>query len=147
MKQCQTIGSGGLNKIMTNDKGWIIGNMAQKIIVVILILGAAGAAGWYYFSRVHPTRIEKIITNPGAYTGKEVTVEGEVTDRTSFFGAFKFYKLKDKSGEIIVVTEKSLPEVKSTVSVRGKIDDSFPLGDRKLVVFVEVSTEKKDRKN
>jgi len=117
----------------------------KKIIIAILILGAAGAAGWYYFSRVHPTSIEKIVSNPGAYTGKEVDVEGEVTDRTAFFGAFKFYKLKDKSGEIIVVTEKSLPEVKSTVNVKGKIDDAFPLGDRKLVVFVEVSSEKKER--
>ena len=109
-------------------------------------MAAAGAAGWYYFSRVHPTSIEKIVSNPSAYTGKEVAVEGEVTDRTSFFGAFKFYKLKDKSGEIIVVTEKSLPEVKSTVNVKGRIDDAFPLGDRKLVVFIEVSAEKKDSK-
>lgn len=132
---------------MTDDKSWIIGNMAKKIIIAILILLAAAVAGWYYFSRVHPTRIEKIVSNPGAYVGKEVAVEGEVTDRTSFFGAFKFYKLKDKSGEIIVLTEKSLPEVKSTMNVKGKIDDAFPLGDRKLVVFVEVSAEKKDKKN
>ena len=119
----------------------------KKIIIVILILGAAGAAGWYYFSQVHTTRIEKIVSNPGAFTGKEVDVEGEITDRTSFFGSLKFYKLKDKSGEIIVVTEKSLPEVKSTVNVKGRIDDAFPFGDRKLVVFVEVSAEKKDKKN
>lgn len=54
-----------------------------------MILFAAGAAGWFYFSRIHPTKIEKIVSNPGAYTGKEVAVEGEVTDRTSFFGARK----------------------------------------------------------
>lgn len=119
---------------------------AKKIIIAVLVFVVIGAAGWYYFSRLHPTRIEKIISNPGAYIGKEVAVEGEVTDRTSFFGALKFYKLKDKSGEIIVITEKSLPELKSTVGVKGKIDDAFPLGDRKLVVFVEVSAEKKDKK-
>jgi hypothetical protein len=121
--------------------------MTKKIIIAILILVAAGAGGWYYFSLVHPTRIAKIVSNPGAYTGKEVAIEGEVTDRTLFFGAFKFYKVKDKSGEIIVVTEKSLPGVKSTVSVKGRIDDAFPLGDRKLVVFIEVSAVKKDKKN
>ena len=132
---------------MTTDTGGMSGNRVKKIIVAIFIFVAAGAAGWYYFSRVHPTNIEKIVSNPSAYTGKEVAVEGVVTDRTSFFGAFKFYKVKDKSGEIIVITEKSLPEVKSTVSVKGKIDDAFPLGDRKLVVFVELSAEKKDRKN
>jgi len=132
---------------MTDDNSRITGNMTNKMIIAIVIFVVVGAAGWYYFSRVHTTSIEKIVSAPGAYTGKEVAVEGEVTDRTSFFGSFKFYKLKDKSGEIIVVTEKALPEVKSTVNVKGRIDDSFSFGDRKLVVFVEVSAEKKDRKN
>ena len=130
---------------MTNENSRTMGNMTNKIIMAIIIVVVAGAAGWYYFSQVHTTRIEKIVSNPGAYTGKEVAVEGEVTDRTSFFGTPKFYKVKDKSGEIIVVTEKSLPEVKSTVNVKGKIDDAFSLGDHKLVVFDEVSAAKKDR--
>ena len=120
--------------------------MNKKIIIVILIFVVTGAAAWYYFSQTHPTSIEKILSTPGDYTAKEVAVEGEVIDRTSFFGAIKFYKVKDKSGEIIVVTEKSLPKLKSTVSVKGKIDDAFPLGDRKLVVFIEVSATNKGKK-
>ncbi|MGC9976646.1 MAG: hypothetical protein ABSA46_09150 [Thermodesulfovibrionales bacterium] len=123
-----------------------MGNIAKKrIIIAILIVIAIGAGIWYYFSQIHPTNIEKIVSNPTAYTGKEVAIEGEVTDRTAFFGVLKFYKLRDKSGEITVVTKKSLPEMRSNMSVKGRIDDAFPLGDQKLMVFVEESVERKDQ--
>jgi hypothetical protein len=129
-----------------NEKKPVIGNFAKKrIIIAILIVIAIGTGVWYYFSQVHPTDIEKIISNTAAYTGKEVAIEGEVTDRTALLGALKFYKLKDKSGEIIVVTRKSLPEIRSTMDVKGRIDDAFSLGDQKLVVFVEASVEKKNK--
>jgi hypothetical protein len=122
-------------------------NMLKKIIIAISIVIVIGAVAgvWYYFSQVHPTSIQKIVNNPGDYTGKELAIEGEVTDRTSFFGVLKFYKLKDKSGEMIVITKKSLPEVKSSAIVKGRIDDAFALGDQKLVVFREESIEKKDK--
>jgi hypothetical protein len=35
--------------------------------------------------------------------------------------------------------------MRSNISVKGRIDDAFPLGDQKLVVFVEESVEKKDQ--
>ncbi len=72
-------------------------------------------------------------------------IEGEVTDRTGFFVVLKFFKLKDKTGEITVVTKKALPEIKSTVSVKGKTDEAFPIGDQKLLIFVEESIEKKEQ--
>lgn len=127
------------------DNKQVIGNIAKKgimIAVLIVIVIAIGAGVWYYFFQIHPTNIEKIFSNPAAYTGKEVAIEGEVADRTALFGALKFYKLRDKSGEMIVVTKKSLPEIRSTMGVKGRIDDAFSLGDQKLVVFVENSTEK-----
>jgi hypothetical protein len=120
--------------------------MLKKIIIamLILIVIAIGAGVWYYFIQVRPTSIEKIVKNPRDYTGKELVIEGEVTDRTSFFGALKFYKLKDTSGEIIVVTGKSLPEVGFSATVKGKIDNAFALGNQKLLVFIESSIEKKE---
>ena len=119
--------------------------MSKKIIIaasIIIVIGAL-AGGWYYFSQVHPTSIEKIVNNPGDYAGKELAVEGEITDRTAFFGTLKFYKIKDKSGDIIVLTKKSLPEVKSNAVVKGRLVDEFVLGDQKLTVFREESIEKK----
>ncbi len=121
--------------------------MLKKIIIAISIVIVIGAVAgvWYYFSQVHPTSIQKIVNNPGDYTGKELAIEGEITDRTSFFGVLKFYKIKDKSGDVIVITKKLLPEVRSSAIVKGRIDDAFALGDQKLVVFMEESIEKKDK--
>jgi hypothetical protein len=114
-------------------------------ILLVVIIGVSGGA-WYYFSRVSHSSIEKILSNPKDYEGKTVTIEGEVTDRTSFFVFFKFYKVKDKTGEITVVTKRSLPAAKSEVRVSGRIDEAFPIGDQKLVVFQEESAEEKARK-
>jgi hypothetical protein len=35
--------------------------------------------------------------------------------------------------------------MRSNMSVKGRIDDAFPLGDQKLMVFVEESVERKDQ--
>jgi hypothetical protein len=121
------------------------GKTVLKKIIGLLIVIAIGAGVWYYFIQVRPTSIEKIINNPSGYAGKELIIEGEVTDRTSFFGTPKFYKLKDKSGEIIVTTGKSLPEMGFSATVKGKIDAAFALGNQKLLVFIEESIEKKEK--
>ena len=119
--------------------------LKKGIIVLIIILILIGIGAWYYLSQVHISQIGSLLSNPKAYTGKVVTIEGEVTDRTSFFGEIKFYKVRDKTGEIIVVTRRTLPELKSILRVKGKIDQAFPIGDLKLVVFLEESPEEKGR--
>jgi hypothetical protein len=117
----------------------------KGIVALIIILILIGLGVWYYLTRVHVSQIEGILSNPKAYEGKVVTIEGEVTDRTSFFGVVKFYKVRDKTGEIIVVTKKPLPELKSTLRAKGKVDEAFPVGDLKLIVFLEESLEEKGR--
>jgi hypothetical protein len=121
--------------------------MSKKLLAIIfLIVVAAGAGVWYYVNHLQRTPIEKILASPQKFEGKEVTIEGLVTDRTSFFVVLKFFKLKDKTGEIIVLTKQGLPHVKSTVSVRGKIDEAFPVGDQKFLVFVAEAIEEKGGK-
>lgn len=113
------------------------------ILVVILIIGAGT---WYYFKRMHHAPIEKILSAPKAFEGKDVTIEGEVTDRTSFFVTVKFFKLRDKTGEIIVLTRgRTLPEIKSKVRVNGRIDEEFAVGDQKFVVFAAGSVDEKGK--
>ena len=119
--------------------------MNKGIVVLIIVLILIGIGAWYYLTRVHVSEIESLLSNPKAYEGKVVTIEGEVTDRTSFFGAIKFYKVRDKTGEIIVVTKSNLPELKSILRVKGKIDQAFPIGDLRLVVFLEDSSEEKGK--
>ena len=119
----------------------------KKIIIGIAIVVVIIAGVWYYVSQVQTTSIQKMVNNPSVYAGKELSIEGEITDRTAFFGVLKFYKIKDNSGEIIVITRKSLPELKASASVKGKMDGAFAFGDQKLVVFMEESIEKKDKNN
>lgn len=115
--------------------------MIKKVVIAILIVVAIviGVGVWYYLRQTHYPQIEKILSNPKAYEGKVITIEGEVTDQTSFFVVVKFYKLRDKTGEIIVVTKRPLPELRSRVHVTGRIDEAFSIGDQKLLVFVEES--------
>jgi aspartyl/asparaginyl-tRNA synthetase len=115
--------------------------MTRKIVIAVLMVLAIGGGAWYYFSRVQHTKIETILSNPGSYEGKEVTIEGAVTDRTAFFPMIKFFRLKDKTGEIIVVTKKALPEVRASVRVKGKIDEAFQVGDQKLVIIAAESVD------
>lgn len=119
--------------------------LKKGIVVLIIMLILIGIGAWYYFSRVHLSQIQSILSNPKAYEGKVVTIEGEVTDRTSFFGAIRFYKVRDKTGEIIVVSKRTLPELRSIVRIKGGINDAFPVGDVKLIVFSEESFEEKGK--
>ena len=120
--------------------------MARKVFIGISIMIVLAIAGgmWYYLGRSNRTSIEKILSRPSEYQGKAITIEGEVTDRTAFFVVLTFFKLRDRTGEITVVTRRSLPEMRSTVGVKGKIDDAFPIGDQKLLIFMEELIEKKD---
>ncbi|MEW6585452.1 MAG: hypothetical protein AB1442_07535 [Nitrospirota bacterium] len=119
---------------------------AIKIAAVFVIIAVLAGGAWYYFRQVHYTRIEKILSKPGEFAGKTVTIEGEVKDRTSFFVVVKFFKVRDKTGEIIAVTKKSLPEIGSEVRLKGKVDPAFTVGDQKLLVFMEESIEESDKK-
>lgn len=122
--------------------------MTKKITVAVLIaIALIGGGVWYYYSQLHHAKIEKLLSRPGEFSGKTVTVEGDVTDRTAFFGAVRFFKIRDKTGEIIVVTKgNALPDVKSKVRVKGTVDQAFSVGDEKLIVFVAESVEEEGEK-
>jgi hypothetical protein len=109
----------------------------------MIVLAIAGGM-WHYLGRGNRTSIEKILSRPSEYQRKAITIEGEVTDRTAFFVVLTSFKLRDRTGEITIVTRRSLPEMRLTVSVKSKIDDAFPIGDQKLLMFMEESIEKKD---
>jgi hypothetical protein len=120
--------------------------MTKKIVIAVFIVAVLGGGIWYYVSRIDHAPIEKILSNPKAYEGKVVTLEGEITDRTAFFVALKFFKVRDKTGEIIVATKSSLPEAKAEVRVKGTIDEEFSFGNQKLLVFMAESVEVEGRK-
>jgi hypothetical protein len=82
------------------------------------------------------TPINKISENPRDYVGKTVTVSGEVI---RVFGLFivKYFVVKDETGEITIVTEKSLPKIGIKIKVKGTVKEAFSIGDQQLIVIFE----------
>jgi hypothetical protein len=89
-------------------------------------------------SGLFSTPIGKILDDPRAYAGKTVTVSGEVTQIFSLF-FIKYFRLKDETGEIVVVTDKPLPKVATEIRVKGNVQEAFSIGNQQLIVIVEQS--------
>ncbi len=87
-------------------------------------------------SRLMATPIKKILDHPREYSGKPVTVSGEVTELFSLF-VIKYFVVKDSTGEIIAVTHKPLPAKGSKITVKGSVQEAFSLGDNQLIVIME----------
>jgi aspartyl/asparaginyl-tRNA synthetase len=104
----------------------------QRIFVAVclLIILSVGCGG------LMATPIKKILDNPRDYSGKSVTVSGEVTELFSLV-VIKYFVVKDRSGEIIVVTQKPLPAKGSKITVKGTVQEAFSLGDKHLIVIME----------
>ncbi len=108
----------------------------MKILIGLVIILLIGAGAYFYVAKLHHTPIGNILKDPRDYYGKNLTIAGEVTDRASLF-VVKYFRLKDKTGEIVVVTGKPLPAVGSRVRVKGKIVEAFSIGSEQMLVFVE----------
>ncbi len=108
----------------------------MKILIGLVIILLIGVGAYFYFAKVRHTPIGNILKDPRDYYGKSLTIAGEVTDRASLF-VVKYFRLKDKTGEIVVVTGKPLPVVGSKVRVKGKIVEAFSIGTEQMLVFVE----------
>ncbi len=102
------------------------------IAILLSSLALSGCSGLF------STPIGKILADPRAYAGKTVTVSGEVTQIFSLV-FIKYFRLKDETGEIVIVTDKPLPKVGTKISVKGTVQEAFSMGDQQLIVIVEQS--------
>ncbi len=87
------------------------------------------------------TPIGKIAENPREYAGKSVTITGEVTDVFSLF-VLKYFAIRDDTGQIIVISDKPLPKKGTTLTVKGRIEEAFSVGDQQLLVLIEDKEER-----
>jgi len=87
-------------------------------------------------SQFFPTDIKDILDNPREYDGKTVTISGEVTESINLI-ILKYFSVKDKTGEIIVVTEKSVPKSGESVKITGVVNQAFAIENKSLVVILE----------
>lgn len=101
----------------------------------LIVLGLA-AALIAACSTLFATKIGDILASPGAYEGKDVTINGKVT-ATHNLVFVKYYQVDDGSGEIGVVTTSALPKEGDKVRVRGRVNQAFAVGSSRLIVIVE----------
>jgi aspartyl/asparaginyl-tRNA synthetase len=101
------------------------------ILVFVLVFMASVSC-----ERLFPTKIGDIRSDPRKYAGKEVTVSGRVTEVLSLI-AFKYFVLRDNTGEITVITSKPLPATGQKLTVRGMVREMFSLGDQTALVIME----------
>ncbi len=82
------------------------------------------------------TSIQDIREDVDKYEGKEVTVSGEVIETTNIL-IKKYYKIKDESGEINIVTKEALPEKNTQVTVTGTVEKMLKIGDLEMLAIKE----------
>lgn len=82
------------------------------------------------------TPINKILENPRDYINKSVRISGRVKEVVGLI-VVKYFVVKDKTGEIIVVTKRPLPKEGAEITVKGKVHEAFAIGDKQLLVLVE----------
>lgn len=108
--------------------------MKVAVVAAAILLAVVGA--YFFFTGFGHTPIGNILKEPRKYEEKNLTIAGKVTDRASLL-VVKYFRVKDKTGEIVVVTGRTLPAVGSEVRVTGRVEEAFSLGTEQLLVFVE----------
>ena len=106
--------------------------MGTKAFLLTLVL----ALGLLASACPQRTSIGEIESNSSRYVGKEVAIAGTV--ETSYGvsipiiqnGSGGVYKIDDGTGEIWVVTQRSIPQKGARLGVRGKIQNGVTVNGR-----------------
>ena len=100
---------------------------------VLLLCVSLALAGCGPLARlgIGTTPIAQIEQNPARYTN--VYVRGRVVNQIGVFGQ-GVYEIQDNSGSLWVITDRGLPAMNSTVTVRGKAQEGIVLGGRSFGV-------------
>ena len=93
-----------------------------SIVLIVAVFLALISCG-----NLFPTKIGDIRGNPRKFAEKEVTVSGQVTEVFSLI-AFKYFVIRDNTGEITVITSKTLPAVGQKLTVHGLVKEAFSIG-------------------
>ncbi|MEN9221979.1 MAG: hypothetical protein Q6M04_06030 [Thermostichus sp. BF3_bins_97] len=99
------------------------------LLLLCLSLALGGATGCGQLARlgIGTTPIATVAQNPAQHT--DVLIRGQVVNQVGVFGQ-GVYQLQDNSGSIWVITDKGIPAMNSTVTVRGKAQEGITVGGR-----------------
>jgi hypothetical protein len=99
------------------------------LLAALLVLGGCASV----------TPIRELLDDPSRYDGKTVRIEGEVKGSLGGLG-IGAYEVRDKTGTLAVVSEKSdPPRTGAKIGVKGKFDALLSLGVKSLAVLREES--------
>lgn len=104
-------------------------------LLVIILFSGFGCASIRKEKTV-PVAISEIQGHPREWVGKTVQVSGEVKEAFSLV-LYKYFVVKDKTGEIRVVTSKPLPRKGEQIRVEGKVEEGFAIGSEPQTVIKE----------
>jgi hypothetical protein len=71
--------------------------------------------------------IHNVLADPARYRDRQVQISGEVVDSYSVLGR-GFYRVRDDSGQLWVMSDRGVPRDGARVKVKGTIREPFNLG-------------------
>lgn len=112
-----------------------LGSWLARVTLSVLLLGATpvllSSCAQLAGVLAGATDIAKVQAEPAQY--RDVTVRGEVVNQVGILGRGA-YQIRDRSGEMWIVTQAGLPEMGTTVTVKGKAEAGISIGGRSLGV-------------
>ena len=101
---------------MTGNRSAALPTLANFMLVLLLALTAC--------SSPLPTKIKRILDDPRQFDGKVVMISGEVTQAYNIVVA-KGFAVKDETGEIPVIADRSVPAIGARIRVRGRVSQAL----------------------
>jgi hypothetical protein len=87
-------------------------------------------------------RIADIVKDPGHYAGKDVSIEGDVSESFSALGN-GIFQMDDGSGRIWVYSQNfGTPGNGSKIVVTGRVEQGFALGGRSFGVILRQTQDR-----
>jgi hypothetical protein len=87
----------------------------SNLFMVLVFFFACGAA-----YSLTSTKIKDILDHPRDYEGKDITINGTVTNTVSLL-LIKYYEIQDGTGSIKIITDKLLPSRGEKLTVTGRM--------------------------
>lgn len=113
------------------------GRVPKSALVAVAALMLAGCGS---------TRISRILSDPGRYQNRSVTVEGRVT--TAYGASLPginlpgLYQVDDGTGKIYVVGTRGVPGKEARVRVNGTVTPGVSLGGRAIGTAIRERSHK-----
>ena len=105
------------------------GCFGMALLTAVMCIGCIGCAD------ISHVQIKSLLRDPRRYEGRSVVISGQVIQRNSLL--LRHFILRDETDEIIVLTERVLPEIGANTRVKGRVGQVFAFGNKQQVVFIE----------